>query len=48
MLGTPGNPIVTEEWQFLIVLAVGILAVALIHRYVKRRVARERLRDRDD
>ena len=48
MPGTPGNPIVTQEWQFLIVLAVGILAVALIHRYVKKRVARERPRDRDD
>jgi len=48
MLGTPGNPIVTEEWQGAIVLVVGIVVVALIHRYVKSRVARERSRDRDD
>ncbi|MER2604949.1 MAG: hypothetical protein ABTQ29_03885 [Siculibacillus sp.] len=47
MLGTPGNPIVTEEWQFALVLVVGVAIVALIHRIVRRRVARDR-RDRND
>ena len=48
MPGTPGNPIVTQEWQAAILFAVGIVVVALIHRYVKKRVARERPRDCDD
>jgi membrane protein implicated in regulation of membrane protease activity len=48
MLGTPGHPIITAEWQGLLLLAVGIAVVALIHRYVKRRIARDRSRDIDD
>ena len=48
MPGTPGHPIVTQEWQFLIVLAVGIAAVFVIHRIVRRLVAREKSRDRHD
>ena len=47
MLGTPGNPIVTEEWQALLLFAVGIAVVALIHSHVRRRAARDRARDRD-
>jgi len=40
MFGTPGTPIVTEEWQALPLFA-------LIHRHVRRRAARDRARDRD-
>ena len=48
MLGTPGNPIVTEEWQILLVLAVGVVVVAVLHRIARRIVARQQARDRDD
>ena len=48
MLGSPGNPIVTEEWQFAIVFAVGVGLVVLIHRYIRRKIARDRARESDD
>ena len=48
MPGTPGHPIVTQEWQFLIVLVVGVAAVAIIHQIVRRLVARDKNRDRHD
>ncbi len=48
MPGMPGNPIITEEWQMLLLLAVGIGIVVFIHKFILRRVARDARRDRDD
>ena len=48
MLGTPGHPLITAEWQFAIVFAVGVAAVFVIHRIARRMAARDRSRDRDD
>ena len=48
MLGTPGNPIITQEWQLIVVLAIGIGVVALIHQFIRRKVARDKVRDRDE
>ncbi len=47
MPGTPGNPIITEEWQAGLVLLVGVAIVFLIHRYVLRKIARDRRRSSD-
>ena len=47
MPGTPGNPIITQEWQAAILIAVGIAVVFLIHRYVQRKIARDRRRASD-
>ena len=47
MPGTPGNPIITQEWQAAILFAVGIGVVFLIHRYILRKIARDRRRASD-
>ncbi len=47
MLGTPGHPIITQEWQAAILFVVGIGAVVLIHRLILRKIARDRRRASD-
>jgi hypothetical protein len=36
------RPPITEGWHLLLMLAVGVVAVAVIHRVVRRRVAAAR------
>ena len=38
---TPGS-LVTEDWQFLIVLVVGIVVVAILHRIARRQAGRKK------
>jgi membrane protein implicated in regulation of membrane protease activity len=48
MLGTPGHPLITAEWQIGLVLALGFVVAAILHRIARRMVARDRSRDHDD
>lgn len=36
------RPPITAGWHLLLMLALGIVVVAIIHRYVKRRVGEAR------
>lgn len=33
------RPPITEGWQLLLMLALGVVVVGLLHRFVRRRVA---------
>ncbi|WP_333825234.1 hypothetical protein [Pinisolibacter sp.] len=48
MPGTPGNPIVTQEWQIALVLIAGFAVAYLLHRIARRMAAKERSSRRDD
>ena len=38
----PARPLITELWQAVVLLVVGIVVVALITRYARRRAERDR------
>ena len=47
MPGTPGNPIITEEWQIALVSAVIVTVVWILTRIARRVADKYRDRDRD-
>ena len=48
MLGTPGHPLITQEWQIALVILAGLGVAYLLHRIARRIAAKERFRADDE
>ena len=48
MLGQPGSPLITQEWQIALVLVAGVVIVAILNRIIRRKVRRQQAERRDD